>query len=81
MKNQPFLADTGRHTKTVAAELPDALALALAPFAPPSSDLHRQADEAARRADLAYMALKDSGELRRQDDQRAMDLQTLWGAP
>jgi hypothetical protein len=81
MKTQPFLADTGRHTKTVAAELPDALTLALAPFAPPSSDLHRQADEAARRADLAIDAMKNSGELRRRDDQRAVDLQTRCGAP
>jgi len=59
--------------------IPDALAVALAPFAPPDSDIRRQADEAARRADLAYMEMKNSGELRRRDDARALAEQLKWG--
>jgi len=58
--------------------IPDALAIALAPFAPPDSNICRQADEAARRADLAYMEMKNSGELRRRDDARALAEQIKW---
>lgn len=58
--------------------IPDALAIALAPFAPLDSDIRRQADEAERRADLAYMEMKNSGELRRRDDARALAEQLKW---
>ncbi|MDO9252591.1 MAG: hypothetical protein Q7U48_13710 [Hydrogenophaga sp.] len=54
------------------SRLDPVMAAALAPFAPPGSEVHRIA------ADLEYMRLKDSGELRRRDDQRALDLQTQW---
>jgi hypothetical protein len=44
----------------VNAQLPPVLAAALAPFAPPSSEVHRIAE-----ADQHYNELKNSGELER----------------
>lgn len=53
--------------------IPAALAQALAPFAPASSSVHEDAREAAAvRADLAYNELKNSGELHRRSDARAL---------
>lgn len=46
-------------------------AQALAPFAPPQSTVH---DEALRQ-DMAYHQLKTSGQLRQQEDQRALERQ------
>lgn len=58
------------------AHIPSALAQALAPFAPASSSVH---EDAAIRADLAYNDLKNSGELRRREDARALADQVQWG--
>lgn len=58
------------------AHIPSALAQALAPFAPPQSSVH---EDAAIRADLAYNDLKNSGELRRREDARALADQVQWG--
>ena len=53
--------------------IPAALAQALAPFAPASSSVHEDAREAAAvRADLRINELKNSGELRRREDARAL---------
>lgn len=55
------------------------IALALAPFAPADSTVHQDAQEAqAIRADLAYNELKNSGELRRREDARALSEQQKW---
>lgn len=60
------------------------IAQALAPFAPPDSDIHRQAQEAeaaeraAIAADLAYQALKDSGAIWREEIRRAAALELQW---
>lgn len=55
------------------------IALALAPFAPPASTVHQDAQGAqAIRADLAYNELKNSGELRRREDARALAEQQKW---
>ncbi len=75
------------------AHIHPALAQALAPFAPPQSSVHddlrehfnaQQIDElveaAAVRADLRINALKNSGELRRREDARALADQIQWGA-
>lgn len=61
--------------------IPDALAIALAPFAPRSSFVIQQAEEALRKqADLRIDEMKNSGELRRRDDARALAEQIKWGA-
>jgi hypothetical protein len=39
----------------------------------------QQAEQAAVQADLAYNALKTSGELRRQEDAHALAEQLRWG--
>jgi hypothetical protein len=49
------------------------MAAALAPFAPLDSEVHRIA------ADLDYMRLKNSGELRRREDHRALVEQVKHG--
>lgn len=60
--------------------LPTAIAQALAPFAPAASTVHQDAQEAqAIRADLAYNDRKNTGELRRQEDARALADQIQWG--
>ena len=52
------------------------MAAYLTPFAPPTSVVHTVADEAeAIKADLAYQAMKDNGELRRREDHKALQLQ------
>lgn len=51
-------------------------AQALAPFAPPSSNVHEQARQAD---DLAYNRLKTSGQLRQQEDWRALERQIREG--
>lgn len=56
--------------------IPAALAQALAPFAPPQSSVH---EDAAIRADLRINDLKNSGELRRREDARALADQVQWG--
>lgn len=62
------------------AHIPSALAQALAPFAPASSSVHEDAREAAAvRADLRINDLKNSGELRRREDARALADQVQWG--
>lgn len=62
--------------------LPPAIAQALAPFAPPASTIHQDAQEAqAIRADLAYNDLKNIGELRRREDERALAEQIKWSTP
>lgn len=62
--------------------LPAAIAQALAPFAPPASTIHQDAQEAqAIRADLAYNDLKNTGELRRREDERALADQIKWSTP
>lgn len=56
--------------------LPPAIARALAPFAPPSSEVHRIVGEAEwEEADRHYLWLKTSGELDRRHDQRARELE------
>lgn len=66
--------------KTVSIEatgrIPAALAQALAPFAPAGSSVH---EDAAIRADLRINDLKNSGELRRREDARALADQVQWG--
>lgn len=61
------------------------IAQALAPFAPPDSDIHRQAEEAAEaeaiRADLAYNEMKNSGELLRGEIWRAQQEELKWNRP
>ncbi len=59
------------------AHIHPALAQALAPFAPPQSSVH---EDAAIRADLHINDLKNSGELRRREDARALADQIQWGA-
>ena len=62
--------------------LPAAIAQALAPFAPAASTIHQDAQEArAIRADLAYNDLKNTGELRRREDERALADQIKWSTP
>ena len=62
------------------AHIHPALDRALAPFAPAQSSVQEDAREAAAlRADLRINELKNSGELRRQDDARAFALQLRWG--
>ena len=62
--------------------LPAAIAQALAPFAPAASTVHQDAREAqAIRADLAYNDLKNTGELRRREDERALADQIKWSTP
>ena len=59
--------------------IPDALAIALAPFAPPDSAIRAQGEEAERiRADLRISELKNSGELRRREAARALAEQIKW---
>jgi hypothetical protein len=59
--------------------IPPALAIALAPFAPPQSDIHRQAEEALRiRADLAIDRMKNSGELLAREIHRAHLEELKW---
>jgi hypothetical protein len=59
--------------------LPPILAQALAPWAPASSTVHQDAQESqAVRADLAYNNLKNTGELRRREDARALADQIQW---
>lgn len=53
------------------AALPTGLAQALAPMAPPQSMVH----QIVRDADLAYNALKNSGELERRRNAKALRLQ------
>ena len=60
--------------------IPAALAQALAPWAPASSSVHEDAREAAAvRADLRINELKNTGELRRREDARALDAQIQAG--
>ena len=62
--------------------LPAALAQALAPFAPASSSVHEDAREAAAVcADLRINDLKNTGELRRREDERALAEQIKWSTP
>ena len=62
------------------AHIPAALAQALAPWAPASSSVHEDAREAAAvRADLRINELKNTGELRRREDARALDAQIQAG--
>ena len=56
--------------------LPAAIAQALAPWAPAQSSVQ---EDAAIRADLAYNDLKNTGELRRREDARALDAQIQAG--
>lgn len=61
--------------------IPAALAQALAPWAPASSSVHEDAREAAAvRADLRINELKNSGELRKREDARALADQLQWGS-
>ena len=60
--------------------IPAALAQALAPWAPASSSVHEDAREAAAvRADLRINELKNTGELHRREDARALDAQIQAG--
>ncbi len=56
------------------------MALALAAFAPPGSEVREAAEQERDRiaADLRINELKNSGELRRRDDARALDEQVKW---
>lgn len=58
------------------ARLPLAIARALAPFAPPASEVHRIISDAEwEEADRHYLWLKTSGELDRRHDRRARALE------
>lgn len=65
-----------------APAIPSRIAKSIAWFAPPSSSVHAQVahDEAAAvRADLAYNEMKNSGELRRREADRAQAEERRWG--
>lgn len=56
-----------------------AIAIALAPFAPPQSTVHDEAEEAKRlAADAEINRMKNDGTLRQRDDARALADQLKW---
>jgi hypothetical protein len=59
--------------------LPQAIAQALAPFAPPQSEVHDQAEEAARiRSDLTLVRLEQTGAIWRMEADRAQREELKW---
>jgi hypothetical protein len=60
--------------------LPQAIAQALAPFAPPQSEVRRQAEDAARiRSDLALVRLQHTGAIWRMEADRTHLEELKWG--